>query len=76
VLTFDLLSPNVGIEYALQALPDSIREYPSRVYIVPVRTHPNPLRDEGEACRLSLENRRPFHGGVSPHGEAGPVSAN
>src|SRR5262245_469086 len=55
LLTFGLLSPNKGIEYALRALPDIIREYPNLVYIVLGQTHPNLLRDEGEAYRLSLE---------------------
>lgn len=55
LLTFGLLSPNKGIEYALRALPDIIKEFPSVVYIVLGQTHPNLLRDEGEAYRLSLE---------------------
>ena len=55
LLTFGLLSPNKGIEYALRALPDIIREYPNIVYIVLGQTHPNLLRNEGEAYRLSLE---------------------
>jgi glycosyltransferase involved in cell wall biosynthesis len=55
LLTFGLLSPNKGVEYALRALPDVIREFPNVVYIVLGQTHPNLLRDEGEAYRLSLE---------------------
>jgi glycosyltransferase involved in cell wall biosynthesis len=55
LLTFGLLSPNKGIEYALRALPDIIKEFPNVVYIVLGQTHPNLLRDEGEAYRLSLE---------------------
>ncbi len=55
MLTFGLLSPNKGIEYALRALPAIIREFPNVVYIVLGQTHPNLLRDEGEAYRLSLE---------------------
>ncbi|MBI5686336.1 MAG: glycosyltransferase family 4 protein [Verrucomicrobia bacterium] len=55
ILTFGLLSPNKGIEYALRALPDIIREFPNVVYIVLGQTHPNLLRDEGEAYRLGLE---------------------
>jgi glycosyltransferase involved in cell wall biosynthesis len=55
LLTFGLLSPNKGIEYSLRALPDIIREFPNVVYIVLGQTHPNLLRDEGEAYRLSLE---------------------
>jgi glycosyltransferase involved in cell wall biosynthesis len=55
LLTFGLLSPNKGIEYALRALPDIIKEFPNIVYIVLGQTHPNVLRHEGEAYRLSLE---------------------
>jgi glycosyltransferase involved in cell wall biosynthesis len=55
LLTFGLLSPNKGIEFALSALPDIIREFPNIVYIVLGQTHPNLLREEGEAYRLSLE---------------------
>jgi glycosyltransferase involved in cell wall biosynthesis len=55
LLTFGLLSPNKGIEYALRALPAILREFPQIVYIVLGQTHPNLLRDEGEAYRLSLE---------------------
>ncbi len=55
LLTFGLLSPNKGIEFALRALPDIIREFPNIVYIVLGQTHPNLLRDEGESYRLSLE---------------------
>jgi glycosyltransferase involved in cell wall biosynthesis len=55
LLTFGLLSPNKGIEFALRALPDIIQEFPNVVYIVLGQTHPNLLREEGEAYRLSLE---------------------
>lgn len=55
LLTFGLLSPNKGIEFALRALPDIIRDYPNIVYIVLGQTHPALLREEGEAYRLSLE---------------------
>src|SRR4029077_13635633 len=55
LLTFGLLSPNKGIEFALQAMPEIIREFPNIVYIVLGQTHPNLLREEGEAYRLSLE---------------------
>ena len=55
LLTFGLLSPNKGIEYALRALPAIIAEFPDTVYIVVGQTHPNLLRDEGESYRLSLE---------------------
>ncbi len=55
LLTFGLLSPNKGIEYALQALPDIVREFPEVVYVILGQTHPNLLREQGDAYRLSLE---------------------
>jgi glycosyltransferase involved in cell wall biosynthesis len=55
LLTFGLLSPNKGIEFALRALPEIIREFPNIIYIVLGQTHPNLLRNEGEEYRLSLE---------------------
>lgn len=55
VLTFGLLSPNKGIEYALRALPEVIREFPNVVYMLLGATHPNLVREEGESYRLSLE---------------------
>jgi glycosyltransferase involved in cell wall biosynthesis len=54
LLTFGLLSPNKGIEFALRALPEIVREFPGVVYIVLGQTHPNLLRNEGEAYRLDL----------------------
>jgi hypothetical protein len=54
LLTFGLLSPNKGIEYALRALPDILREYPNVVYIVLGQTHPKLLHEQGEAHRLGL----------------------
>ena len=55
LLTFGLLSPNKGIEYVLNALPYILVEFPDVVYIVLGATHPNELREHGEAYRLSLE---------------------
>src|SRR5438445_406227 len=55
LLTFGLLSPNKGIEYVLNALPKILAEFPEVVYIVLGATHPNILREHGEAYRLSLE---------------------
>ncbi|HNQ90589.1 MAG TPA: glycosyltransferase family 4 protein [Verrucomicrobiota bacterium] len=55
LLTFGLLSPNKGIEFALQALPAIVREFPNVVYVVLGQTHPNLLREQGETYRLSLE---------------------
>jgi glycosyltransferase involved in cell wall biosynthesis len=55
LLTFGLLSPNKGIEHVLNALPRILKEFPEVVYIVLGATHPNELRDHGEAYRHSLE---------------------
>ena len=55
LLTFGLLSPNKGIEYVLNALPPILAEFPEVVYIVLGATHPNEIREHGEAYRLSLE---------------------
>jgi glycosyltransferase involved in cell wall biosynthesis len=55
LLTFGLLSPNKGIEFALNALPRILAEFPEVVYIVLGATHPNELREHGEAYRVSLE---------------------
>ena len=55
LLTFGLLSPNKGIEYALKALPQVLSEFPDTVYIVLGATHPNLVREQGENYRLSLE---------------------
>jgi len=55
LLTFGLLSPNKGIENVLNALPEILAEFPEVVYIILGATHPNELREHGEAYRLSLE---------------------
>jgi glycosyltransferase involved in cell wall biosynthesis len=55
LLTFGLLSPNKGVEHVLNALPQILAEFPEVVYIVLGATHPNEVRDHGEAYRLSLE---------------------
>jgi glycosyltransferase involved in cell wall biosynthesis len=55
ILTFGLLSPNKGIENVLNALPEVIKKYPNTAYIILGATHPNLIKSEGEAYRLSLE---------------------
>jgi glycosyltransferase involved in cell wall biosynthesis len=55
LLTFGLLSPNKGIEFALKALPGILAEFPDTVYIVLGATHPNLVREQGESYRISLE---------------------
>ena len=55
ILTFGLLSPNKGIESVLRTLPEVIKKFPNLVYIILGATHPNLVREQGEAYRLSLE---------------------
>src|SRR6185369_14437156 len=55
LLTFGLLSPSKGIENVLNALPEILRQFPNVVYIVLGATHPNLVREQGEAYRFSLE---------------------
>ena len=57
LLTFGLLSPNKGIETALEALPEVVEKYPDTVYIVLGATHPEVKKIHGEQYRLSLERK-------------------
>ena len=57
ILTFGLLSPNKGIEIMLDAMPGIIKSCPNAVYVVLGATHPNLVRDQGEAYRESLMAR-------------------
>lgn len=54
-LTFGLLSPNKGIEYAIKALPKVVEQHPDILYLVLGATHPNIVRDVGEQYRESLK---------------------
>lgn len=57
LLTFGLLSPNKGIEYAIDAIPAIIGRHPNVVYIILGATHPHLIAREGEAYRHKLEQR-------------------
>ncbi len=54
ILTFGLLSPNKGIETAICALPDVVRDFPDILYLVLGATHPNIRAQHGEAYREEL----------------------
>ncbi len=57
ILTFGLLSPNKGIEYAIEAVARVARELPEVLYFVVGATHPEVRKHYGESYRLSLEER-------------------
>jgi len=55
LLTFGLLGPGKGIQYAIRALPEIVRRHPNVVYLVLGATHPHLVAQEGESYRLGLE---------------------
>jgi len=57
LLTFGLLSPNKGIEVMIDAMPAILRGCPDVVYVVLGATHPNLIREQGEAYRDGLMAR-------------------
>ena len=56
LLTFGLLGPGKGIEFAIQAMPEIIARHPNAVYLVLGATHPHLIAREGEKYRTSLEH--------------------
>lgn len=54
ILSFGLLSPGKGFEYAIEAMSSVIKEFPNTHYIILGVTHPHILRDQGEEYRQLL----------------------
>lgn len=55
LLTFGLLGPGKGIEYAIEALPEIVARHPNVIYLILGATHPHLVAREGESYRLGLE---------------------
>ncbi|MGM0689384.1 MAG: glycosyltransferase family 4 protein [Bacillota bacterium] len=55
LLTFGLLSPSKGLEYAIEAMEKVVEIHPDALYIILGATHPDVKRRYGEEYRYSLE---------------------
>jgi len=55
LLTFGLLSPSKGLEYAVEAMEEVVKEHPDALYIILGATHPEVKRLHGEEYRHTLE---------------------
>ncbi len=55
ILTFGLLSPDKGIENAIEAMPGVVRRHPDAHYLILGATHPNILERQGESYRHELK---------------------
>ena len=66
LLSFGLLSPGKGLEYAIDALAQVVKKHPEVVYVILGATHPQVKRTSGEEYRLALQ-RRAVELGVAEH---------
>lgn len=55
--TFGLLGPGKSIETTLDALPGIVSEYPEVLFLIIGRTHPNLVKEKGEAYREYLTDK-------------------
>ncbi len=66
VMTFGLLGPDKGIADVIEAMPAIVAAEPRALYVVIGATHPNLVREQGEAHRESLQ-RLAAERGVADH---------
>ena len=55
LLTFGLLSPSKGLEYAIEAMEEVVKEHPDALYIILGATHPEVKRRHGEEYHHQLK---------------------
>jgi glycosyltransferase involved in cell wall biosynthesis len=56
LMTFGLIGPNKGIEVALKAMPEIIKENPNALYLIVGRTHPEIVKRCGYSYRNKLQD--------------------
>ena len=57
LMTFGLLAPDKGIRHMIEAMPAIVEAHPDALYAIVGATHPNLVRNEGEAHRHMLMQR-------------------
>lgn len=57
ISTINLISRNKGLEYAIEAMPEIVKENPKAKYLIIGVTHPVVIRFEDESYRHDLERR-------------------
>lgn len=57
LLTFGLIGPGKGIEYAIDTVAKLAKDYPQLVYVILGATHPEVKKISGESYRISLQKR-------------------
>lgn len=62
LLTFGLIGPGKGIEYAIDAVSLLKDKFPNLIYVILGATHPEEKRQFGESYRVSLQKRAEENG--------------
>ena len=68
ISTFGLVDPRKGLEYVIGAMPAIVERHPNALYLIVGQTHPELLKQQGEAYRNTLE-RAAEELGMTEHNE-------